>query len=61
MLDLPGGAGRLHTDASGLHGVWVNGARILDEHGVREHLITSGTLPGKLIRQFGSEKYTREG
>ncbi|HXJ07883.1 MAG TPA: amidohydrolase family protein [Burkholderiales bacterium] len=37
--DLPGGHPRLTTDAIGVHGVWVNGARL-------EH----GKLPGKLLR-----------
>src|SRR5262245_16056634 len=37
--DLPGGHPRLTTDAIGVHGVWVNGARLAE-----------GKLPGKLLR-----------
>jgi len=37
--DLPGGHPRLTTDAIGVHGVWVNGARL-----------EQGKLPGKLLR-----------
>ena len=39
--DLPGGQPRLTCDASGVHGVWVNG---------RE----PGELPGQLLRRFAS-------
>ena len=37
--DLPGGHPRLTTDAIGVHGVWVNGARLEEDK-----------LPGKLLR-----------
>ena len=31
VFDLPGGAPRLHTDAVGVHGVWVNGEQVADD------------------------------
>src|SRR3546814_5410283 len=31
--DLPGGEGRLIRDAEGVHGVWVNGVRVVGENG----------------------------
>jgi N-acyl-D-aspartate/D-glutamate deacylase len=46
--DLPGGSPRLTTDAIGLHGVWVNGTRILD----RDGRIIEGQRPGRLLRHF---------
>jgi N-acyl-D-aspartate/D-glutamate deacylase len=46
--DLPGGGQRLTTDAIGLHGVWVNGTRILD----RDGRIIEGRRPGQLLRRF---------
>ena len=45
--DLPGGAGRLHTDAVGVHGVWVNGVLVADAGG-----LTGMQRPGKLLREF---------
>jgi N-acyl-D-aspartate/D-glutamate deacylase len=48
--DLPGGAPRLTTPALGLHGVWVNGQRIVDTHGM---CADCGT-PGKLLREFNA-------
>ena len=50
VFDLPGGAARLTTPALGLNGVWVNGQRVADGDG----LITSGKLPGQLIRDFAA-------
>jgi N-acyl-D-aspartate/D-glutamate deacylase len=47
--DLPTGAGRLDTPAVGLHGVWVNGVRTVDERG----LVTDCGRPGRLLRDFG--------
>ncbi|MCK6451655.1 MAG: amidohydrolase family protein [Alphaproteobacteria bacterium] len=47
--DLPGGAPRLTTPAKGLHGVWVNGARIVAEDGKR---IGDAMSSGRLLRRF---------
>ncbi|MHA1565291.1 MAG: N-acyl-D-amino-acid deacylase family protein [Alphaproteobacteria bacterium] len=46
--DLPAGASRLTTDAVGLHGVWVNGHRIIDAQGQQ----LNRPPPGKLLRHF---------
>lgn len=46
--DLPGGAARLHTDALGVHGVWVNGAKLADGRG----LIEQAPLAGELLTRF---------
>ena len=46
--DLPGGAARLHTDALGVHGVWVNGAQVADGRG----LLNRAPLAGELLTQF---------
>ena len=48
VFDLPAGASRIDTPAVGLHGVWVNGARVVDEKGP----IADGGRPGKLLREF---------
>ena len=48
--DLPTGATRLDTPAVGLHGVWVNGVRTVDERGP----ITSCGRPGRVLREFSS-------
>jgi N-acyl-D-aspartate/D-glutamate deacylase len=42
VFDLPGGHPRLTTPAQGLHGVWVNGVRELDQ------------LPGRVLREFSA-------
>ncbi len=47
--DLPTGASRLDTPAVGLHGVWVNGVRTVDEAGA---LIPQCGRPGRLLREF---------
>ncbi len=44
--DLPARAARVTTDGIGVHGVWVNGQRIVDQEG----LIESEARPGKLLR-----------
>jgi len=46
--DLPTGATRLDTPAVGLHGVWVNGVRTVDERGV----IAGCGRPGRVLRDF---------
>ncbi len=46
--DLPTGATRLDTPAVGLHGVWVNGVRTVDERGV----IADCGRPGRVLREF---------
>jgi N-acyl-D-aspartate/D-glutamate deacylase len=46
--DLPTGASRLDTPAVGLHGVWVNGLRTVDERG----LIGDRGRPGRVLRDF---------
>jgi N-acyl-D-aspartate/D-glutamate deacylase len=48
VFDLPGGARRLTTDPVGVHGVWVNGVRIVGESGA----CVEGALPGRLLRDF---------
>jgi N-acyl-D-amino-acid deacylase len=48
--DLPTGASRLDTPAVGLHGVWVNGVRVVDERGP----LGDGRRPGRLLREFGA-------
>jgi N-acyl-D-amino-acid deacylase len=49
--DLPTGAGRLDTPAVGLHGVWVNGVRIVDERG---GIVRDCGRPGRLLRDFAA-------
>jgi N-acyl-D-aspartate/D-glutamate deacylase len=46
VFDLPGGHARLTTDPVGVHGVWVNGTRIVAQGKI------GTTLPGKLLREF---------
>ena len=46
--DLPAGASRVDIPPFGVHGVWVNGQRVVDENGA----ITDCGAPGKLIREF---------
>jgi N-acyl-D-aspartate/D-glutamate deacylase len=48
VADLPAGASRVDTPAVGLHGVWVNGERAVDEQGPRRDCGT----PGRLLRDF---------
>jgi N-acyl-D-amino-acid deacylase len=45
-FDLPGGQPRLKAQGEGVHGVWVNGARIFGEGASEE------ALPGRLLRTF---------
>jgi predicted amidohydrolase YtcJ len=46
--DLPTGASRLDTPAVGLHGVWVNGVRTVDEREV----VSDCGRPGRVLRDF---------
>jgi N-acyl-D-aspartate/D-glutamate deacylase len=48
--DLPTGADRLDTPAVGVHGVWVNGVRTVDERGV----IRDCGRPGRVLRAFSA-------
>jgi N-acyl-D-aspartate/D-glutamate deacylase len=48
VFDLPGGAARLNTLASGVHGVWVNGQLIADQQGLKDQ----ATLAGQLLTEF---------
>lgn len=48
--DLPSGASRLDTPAVGLHGVWINGVRTVDEGGV----IGDCGGPGRVLRDFAA-------
>jgi N-acyl-D-aspartate/D-glutamate deacylase len=48
VRDLPTGASRLDTPAVGLHGVWVNGVRTVDEGGV----LRDCGRPGRVLRDF---------
>ena len=49
-FDLPGGERRLTTDALGVHGVWVNGTRIVGQNDTQN----SPTLPGAILRAYDS-------
>jgi len=48
VFDLPGGAPRLHTDAAGVHGVWVNGQQVADGEGMR----VQAPLGGEVVTGF---------
>ena len=49
-FDLPGGGRRLTTDALGVHGVWVNGTRIIGQNDTQN----GPTLPGAILRAYDS-------
>jgi N-acyl-D-aspartate/D-glutamate deacylase len=48
VFDLPGGAPRLTTDAVGVHGVWVNGERIVG----RDGLLDPAPRAGEVLTDF---------
>jgi N-acyl-D-aspartate/D-glutamate deacylase len=48
VQDLPAGGARLVTPPVGVHGVWVNGARVADERGS----LPLAALPGRVLREF---------
>ena len=50
VRDLPANGARLTTPAIGVHGVWVNGARIADAQGMR----ADAKNPGQFLRQFAA-------
>ncbi len=50
VFDLPAGQPRLTADALGVHGVWVNGQRIVDKSGP----IDVAGLPGRVLRRFAA-------
>jgi N-acyl-D-aspartate/D-glutamate deacylase len=50
VFDLPAGAARLTTDAIGIHGVWINGTRVVDESGA----VDGEVRPGRLLREFAN-------
>ena len=50
VFDLPGGNPRLTTSPVGVHGVWVNGVRIVGRGGA----LDKSRLPGRLLREFSS-------
>jgi hypothetical protein len=41
----------LHTDALGVHGVWVNGHQVADSQGI----IEGAKLAGHLMRNFDAQ------
>jgi N-acyl-D-amino-acid deacylase len=47
--DLPGGGRRMIRDATGVHGVWVNGVRVHDGHDY-----TAARGPGHVLRRYDS-------
>jgi N-acyl-D-amino-acid deacylase len=54
VFDLPAGAPRLTSDAIGVHGVWVNGTRVVDDNGSSSDGTGPGQRPGQLLREFAS-------
>ncbi len=50
VFDLPSGASRLTTAATGVHGVWINGKKIADREGIRK----DAPKAGKVLRDFAS-------
>jgi N-acyl-D-amino-acid deacylase len=50
VFDLPAGASRLTTPATGVHGVWVNGQMVADAGGICEN----APRAGKVLREFSA-------
>lgn len=50
VFDLPAGASRLTTPATGVHGVWVNGKKVADGGGIR----ADAPKAGKVLRDFAA-------
>ncbi len=50
VFDLPAGASRLTTPATGVHGVWVNGQMVANASG----LLAQPPLAGELLTEFGA-------
>jgi len=50
VSDLPGGGSRIDRKPIGVHGVWVNGERVVDEQG----LVPEPPRPGRVLREFDS-------
>ena len=51
--DLPAGGARLLTPSIGVHGVWVNGQRIVGEDGeLTQSALHNTSRPGKFLREF---------
>jgi N-acyl-D-amino-acid deacylase len=50
VFDLPAGASRLTTPATGVHGVWVNGKLVADGGGIR----ADAPKAGRVLRDFAS-------
>jgi N-acyl-D-aspartate/D-glutamate deacylase len=50
VFDLPAGASRLTTPATGVQGVWVNGQRLVDAQG----LCANAPKAGRVLRDFAS-------
>ncbi|MBM3405863.1 MAG: amidohydrolase family protein [Betaproteobacteria bacterium] len=48
--DLPAGGARLITPPVGLHGVWVNGQRVIDRNGQPVSMPSKDRWPGQLLR-----------
>ena len=48
QTDLPGGGTRMIRRPRGVHGVWVNGTRIVDPQGTRS--LEAG--PGQVLQEF---------
>jgi N-acyl-D-amino-acid deacylase len=50
VYDLPAGASRLTTPATGVHGVWVNGKLVADADGI----CADAPKAGKILREFAA-------